>query len=61
MNTLDLSPFYRSTVGFDRYSICLTISHHKKQTPFRPTTLSGPVTTLTALPWQWLGLRVRIW
>ncbi len=50
MNTLDLSPFYRSTVGFDRYSICLTISHHKKQTPFRPTTLSGPVTTLTALP-----------
>jgi len=48
MRTYDLTPFYRSTVGFDRFFSLLDQATADGSPAIRPTTSSAPVTTPTA-------------
>ena len=49
MRTFDLSPLYRSTVGFDRLFGLLDSAHATaRRSPIRPTTSSAPARTPTA-------------
>ena len=50
MRTFDLSPLYRSTVGFDRlFGLLDSLGNSTAPPrPIRPTTSSGPARTPTA-------------
>jgi hypothetical protein len=54
----DLSPLYRSTVGFDSLVSMLdqVASFNSEATLIRPTTSSVLPRTSTASPWRLLGL-----
>ena len=52
MRTFDLTPFYRSTVGFDRLFSLLDSNVGGEARPTRPTTSSAPARTPTASPWR---------
>ena len=55
MRHIDFTPFYRSTVGFDRLFDLLGSGSgfEVEANTYPPTTSNGSARTTTALPWRW--------
>ena len=53
MATLDFTPLFRSTIGFDQLPACSPTPLSARKQAIRPTTSRRSVRTSTASSWRW--------